>query len=450
MPVVDRQRLAELGRVLTTKAMRTAWKKTVRQGLRYQAIQDLHDYLDVHRRLDDIVARVQTDVLTGSYRPKEPDVVTVEKKLGIPRRVVIPAPVDALVLQTITDALEQDIRRKQPFPNAYYSRTHAPPGAESFKGTFAYPWWSLWPKFQKQILQFAKSSAFTVTTDIANYFDAVALERLRKSISAQTAFQEPVMDFLFMMLEAFVWRPDYIPFSGVGLPQINFDAPRLLAHAFLFPADRLLMAETGRRYVRWMDDMDFGVDDPAEGRRILRDLDQLLASLGVRLNTGKTAILDQTEASEYFWVDANIVLTVLSNVLKNGAGSPASSARVLARATSEFAQFDASKKVGHWEKIYKRFLSLFGLLKSGHLEPRIPALLRDHPGLRDSILRYYGELGFSQARFDEVHSFMTSGYCCDDASWFACCQLISEWAVPSSKDVQKIRRYVLVSNDIGK
>ena len=38
-------------------------------------------------------------------------------------------------------------------------------------------------------------------------------------------FHEELIDFLFFMLESFIWRPDYIPLSGVGLPQIQFDAP---------------------------------------------------------------------------------------------------------------------------------------------------------------------------------------------------------------------------------
>jgi hypothetical protein len=35
---------------------------------------------------------------------------------------------------------------------------------------------------------------------------------------------ESLLDFFFYMLDEFVWRPDYLPSSGVGLPQINFDA----------------------------------------------------------------------------------------------------------------------------------------------------------------------------------------------------------------------------------
>ena len=66
-------------------------------------------------------------IRSGNYRPRESDVVTLEKKLGIPRRLVIPAATDALVLQTLIDVLEKQIKTKQPTGNAYYSRSHALP-----------------------------------------------------------------------------------------------------------------------------------------------------------------------------------------------------------------------------------------------------------------------------------------------------------------------------------
>ena len=50
-------------------------------------------------------------------------------------------------------------------------------------------------------------------------------------------------NFLFFLLDAFTWRPYYMPASGVGLPQLNFDAPRLLAHAYLFPIDTPISKE---------------------------------------------------------------------------------------------------------------------------------------------------------------------------------------------------------------
>jgi hypothetical protein len=433
------KRLNELSGILHPARMKRVWKETVRDGLRDQLVLDLHDYLDIHRNLDAIVDRVRADILSGNYRPTEPDVFTVEKKLGIPRRLVLPSATDAVVLQAIVDVLEERVRKAQPCKNAFYSRSHGRmPSVEKFTRAFGYPWWHLWPEFQKKIWKFSREARYTVTTDISNYFDCIALDRLRRKIAALSCFDESVMDFLFLLLEAFVWRPDYIPLSGVGLPQINFDAPRLLAHSFLFSVDEMLHSRTGDRYVRWMDDMDFGVDSEHEARQLLRDLDQLLASLGVRVNTSKTDILDQESAAQHFWIDENIAINILNNTAKHGTGSDASHERILAQAQERWVEFLAAPRVGQWEKVFKRYLTLFGTLDSERVQSEIPRILKDRPGLRDSALHYLDRLGFSPDRMRMVVEYMLSGYCCDDASWFSCARVLVDWLVPTAQPLESL------------
>ncbi|HZG42978.1 MAG TPA: hypothetical protein VEY93_08460, partial [Longimicrobium sp.] len=106
---------------------------------------------------------------------------------------------------------------------------------EDIDASFSYPWWELWPQFQSRIWSFSDQFPYTVVTDVATYYDTIPLGSLRHAIASLGRFRQDVMDLLFYMLEAFIWRPEYIPVTGVGLPQLNFDAPRLLAHAYLFP-----------------------------------------------------------------------------------------------------------------------------------------------------------------------------------------------------------------------
>ena len=134
----------------------------------------------------------------------------------------------------------------------------------------------------------------------------------------------------------------------------------------------------------------------------------------------------------------NIVLTVLTNSFKNGAQTPSSIQRIYTRAVSEFSKFFSSAKQGQWEKVYKRFFTLFGHLRSDYLVSNVPSILRDNPGMRDSTLRYYEKLGFSTLRLQQILDFMCSGYCCDDCSWFACCKLLTDWEVPQGTSVQEI------------
>ena len=228
----------DLDYAFKTQKIVKVWRYTVRHGLRKQPLEDLHDFLDIHRNIQSFAARLRKDVLDGHYKPSSPEFVHLEKRDGIPRRLAIPEPANALALQCIVEVLESELKKAQPSQNSYYSRTHTQGDVEHVDGTFAYPWWILWPQFQQRILKFTDSYQYIVVTDIANYFDCIPLASLRNTLASCGKFSENLLNFLFYLLEAFSWRPYYMPHSGVGLPQINFDAPRLLAHAYLGLAEK--------------------------------------------------------------------------------------------------------------------------------------------------------------------------------------------------------------------
>jgi hypothetical protein len=177
-------------------------------------------------------------------------------------------------------------------------------------------WWILWPQFQQRILKFTDSYQYIVVTDIANYFDCIPLASLRNTLASCGKFSENLLNFLSYLLEAFSWRPYYMPHSGVGLPQINFDAPRLLAHAYLFKLDEELESYTNGNFVRWMDDIDAGSNSRQEGKKLLRNLDNVLSSQGLRLNTSKSKILSAQDAVAHFWIQENRALTIIENSIK--------------------------------------------------------------------------------------------------------------------------------------
>jgi hypothetical protein len=65
-----------------------------------------------------------------------------------------------------------------------------------------------------------------------------------------------------------------MPRVQIGLPQVPFlDAPRLLAHCFLFEIDKLLIQRANIDFARYVDDIDIGVDSIPSAKQVLRDLD---------------------------------------------------------------------------------------------------------------------------------------------------------------------------------
>lgn len=440
----------DLSQVLSVAAMERAWRNTVRNGLRRQPLKDIHDHLDVHRNLAQFVAAVRADVLSGTYRPQPPEISLLEKRDGIPRRLLIPSPADALVLQAIVDALELALIRGQPHPNAFYARTHTPPSVEDVDDTFAYPWWLLWPEFQSRIWNFIQSHQHVVVTDLANYFDSIPLAGLRNSIAAHGAFNENVLNLLFFVLDSFVWRPHYHPHSGVGLPQLDFDAPRLLAHVYLFKVDAELQARTGGDFVRWMDDINCGVASVGEARELLLGIETLLNSIGVRLNAGKTRILTAQEAVDHFWIQENRALTILKNLIINGSHSQNGRLRLRAKLRKAFRAFQRRPKVGHHEKILKRYYGLAGHLSDDMMVRVVESHLDSSPGLRDTACRYLERLGYSHKRLEIIERFLLSGRILDDASLQSVSRLLIAWRIPpTQRSHLRIRAIVSALSKMG-
>ncbi len=143
-----------------------------------------------------------------------------------------------------------------------------------------------------------------VITDIANYYDTISYTNLRNVIAGITDVEEAT-DMLIYILSHLLWQPDYTPRVEVGLPQINLDAPRLLRNRFLYELDEFLDFVQNCDFVRYMDDIDVGVDLIVDAKNMLKSID--LSIRHIRLNSGKTQILRTREGR----------LTTFSRVLEN-------------------------------------------------------------------------------------------------------------------------------------
>ncbi|WP_223294411.1 RNA-directed DNA polymerase [Geitlerinema sp. PCC 7407] len=420
--------------------MNKVWRKIVKQGMRNQNLLCLHDYFDYQRNYAALNLVIRDQILRHEYRPKPPHVIRLEKKYGVCRHIQIPAPSDAVVLQTLVERLSSHIKNNQPSPKAFYSRSHSNlKTEEDIDDSFSYQWWELWPEFQKKIYEFSTSFNYVVVTDVANYFDTISFDRLRNVLASYARFDECLLDFLFFMLDFFMWKPDYLPLSGIGLPQINFDAPRLLAHAFLFEIDKYLDGETDGNFVRWMDDIDFGVQDIESAKKVLRGLDELLLTRGLRLNLGKTKILSSEDAKKYFLPNENRYLTIMSKRINEHLEKELNIEDEKRKVRGRFKKFLDLSNAGRWEKVYKRYFTISCKTKDEFLEEYVPDLLESSPGLRENILRYYASLGVSEKRFHHLENFLESYHCLDDVAPFSVAKLLVEWKItPNSLIKNKI------------
>jgi hypothetical protein len=121
------ERCTRLKDILTPKRLRTIWKDHIRQSLRQQTISDLCDYYDVHLDLDRHIENVTDRIFRGVYQPNLPVRVLLEKSKGLCRQLLVPDPIDALVLQTMINSILKEVLANQPNKNAYYQAHEVDP-----------------------------------------------------------------------------------------------------------------------------------------------------------------------------------------------------------------------------------------------------------------------------------------------------------------------------------
>ena len=421
-----RDREFQLDLALHPKKMEALWKSHVRSSLRSQSIKDLHDDYDFQLNLKNRIKSIRTSVLQGSFQPSRPIRMRSEKRMGMSRHIVLLNPDDALVLESIADFIFPIIKKAQPTSNAYFSRNHSMPnGPADLDDNFGYPWWILWPQFQDQILKFSKNRKTIVTTDVANYYDNIDFQKLRNFLASLGEISEVLLDFIFYLFERFVWRPDYLPFPGKGLPQINLDAPRLVAHAFLFEIDVYIDGKSKGDFVRWLDDIDFGCEDKIEAQKMLRSIDELLLSRGLHLNSSKTKILTQKQAFEYFQLAQNRYLTILQKRIKRRIDGKKDIIEENKKLRKRFRKFLQKDKIGHWNKVLKRFFTVAGTCDDSFLEKYVSDLLTSQPALRPAIFRYYQKIGWSSSRERQIVDFLVTSL--DDDGFFGAIEVLLNW-----------------------
>lgn len=407
------------------------WKNRIRSLLRDQPFNDLHDYYDFHLHIDNRIRAIINSILDGTYQPSRPIRVKSEKKFGITRQLVVLYPDDALVLEVVGDFLAKIVNDAQPSKKAFFSRNHVQPKSiADFDKNFGYPWWILWPEFQKEIMEFTQKRKYTVVTDVANYYDSIDFCQLRNFLASLGPVSEAFLDFLFFLLERFVWRPDYLPFPGRGLPQINLDAPRLVAHAFLFEVDSLISELTNNDFVRWMDDINFGCDEYFDAQKLINSIDDLLLSRGLHLNPSKTQILKSKEAYEYFQIRENLFLNMIEKVITSfdSSGrvhSDPKYRKVKWMFHKRLQKFLEKEHVGVWNKVLKRYFNISGKFLSAEMVPLVPELLIIQPDLRETIFRYFVLLGWSDLRERMVVEYLSNSV--DDSNFMKAINVLLEW-----------------------
>jgi hypothetical protein len=433
-------RKQELDNIFTKKDIASIWRKIVRDQLRRVDIIDIFDYYDFNYNIDDRALILRTQILNGNYEPSQPIIYRIEKKFGISRHLIIPQPLDALVLQVITETISKEILNKQPSNNSFYSRDKHNVRKPHEIDDYGFNWRKLWKKMQKKIFNFKQTKNLIIVTDLTNYYDSIYIPELRKTISGYIENKEGLQDILFKIIEKISWLPDYLPYVGRGLPTTNLEGVRLLAHSFLFELDTVLKNKSNDSFTRWMDDIVIGVDDREEAINILSSASDVLKSRGLAFNLKKTDIYSVEKAEFHFLINENNYIDGIDidYYLKNGIKQISS--ELIKRFNKHLKNNKAAK---YYEKITKRYITTFSKLKSKRILKSVPALFNEHPGIRSNLLYYLSSLGYSKRTAAIVLRILDELKLHDDISLFNISKLITDWEIPTTKEGEDFIKEVI-------
>jgi hypothetical protein len=431
-------RKVDLAGSFNKRSVIQVWRKIVRGQLRSLDIKDLFDHYDFNYNIEDRAISVKNDILNGTYKVSTPLIYRIEKKYGVCRHLVIPQPIDALVLQVLVESIAKKIIDKQPSKNSFYSRDkhNVPKPHEAVEYGLSFR--KQWKKLQKKIYKFNESKNLLIVTDLSNYYDSISLDELRKVFVSLVETNEVIVDLLFKVIEGIAWKPDYLPYSGRGLPTANIEAIRLLAHSFLFEIDDVIKRKTENSFARWMDDFTIGVDERKEAIALISSISDMLKSRGLALNLSKTAIYDNEAASHHFQIEQNKYLDSIESIKR---GNPNYSA-ITKALKNNFKKHFKDQSPKYWVKVARRYITAFGKLESRRLLADLPNIYVKYPGLRQNLLIYLVRLGYSTRAAAGVFDILDNLDVFDDISLFQISYLLTLWEIPNSKlDRKKVKIY---------
>lgn len=415
-----------LANIFDKKEVSAIWRKIVRGQLRSLDFKDLYDHYDFNYNIEERAAAIRNELLNGTYRVSLPLIYRLEKKFGVCRHIVIPQPADALVLQSLVESIADQLVKKQPSDNAFYSRDKHNVGKPHDAAEYGLNFRQQWKKLQKEIYRFNDEKKLLVVTDLTNYYDSIDINELKKVFLGYIDSNEVVVDILFRIIEDITWKPDYLPYNARGLPTSNLEAIRLLAHSFLFELDEVLDRKTNRNFTRWMDDIVIGVDTRKDAIGLISSISDMLKSRGLALNLSKTAIYNSEEARHHFQIDENKYLDSLDGLRK---GDPYYKERTTELRRNFRKHFkDMSPK--YWDKVAKRYITAFGKAESPKLLTEITDVYLDYPGLRPNLLIYLSKLGYTKRAGQKVEEILKALDVFDDISLFQIANLVTLWEVP--------------------
>ena len=227
---------------------------------------------EVSSHLDELLPRLQQELVDGTYRPGMIRRVWIPKPGGGQRGLGIPDVVDRWVQQAVLQVMSPH------YEPTFHDSSHG------FR-----PGRSCHTAIAEAMKYVEEGYEWTVDIDLEKFFDRVHHDRLMARLEQQIADRR-LIELIRRMLKAKVVMPDgVVVTTEEGTPQGGPLSP-LLSNIVLDELDREL-AQRGHRFVRYADDAKIYVRSERAGSRVMASVTRFIERrLRLKVNQRKSAV----------------------------------------------------------------------------------------------------------------------------------------------------------------
>jgi hypothetical protein len=376
-------------------------------------VRDPLDNVDFEINLEANLTQLIFEIERYNYNPKRPYLHPSAKTKGINRPTVVFDIKDTLLFRFCIEQIENELFSKT-------RQKHVRGGIKitanrNLNGDDFYEKWiEDWKQHLENIQESLSHNNFVVTTDIASYFENINLLVLKDMIRSDVEGKRNLLNLLFYFLEIARFRVNYEVNTFNGLPQEDIDCSRILAYYFLHPHDEAIAEfcrECDAEYYRFVDDMTIPVNTEVIGRKALRCMTESLRRLNLVSSIEKTSILTSSEAQNQFFFEENKRLSEFENTLLTTLKDKKEVTQILHELETYYLFLTENGKDNnkHWNKILKRFYTLFTYGKGSFFLDKIKDQIIKYPALFSDIkickylIRNRENQGFSETLLDIIH-----------------------------------------------